>query len=62
MTHTDPDIQAEWDAARHQLAALLRPWVQEHAIPALVDQFVTGHMAARGWRPPLRPAPTWKRT
>jgi hypothetical protein len=62
VTHVDPDIQAEWDAARAQLAALLRPWVQDHAIPGIVEAFVTGHMATRGWRPPLRPAPTWKRT
>lgn len=54
---TDPDIQAAWNKARDRLAALPRPYVQTHLIDGLVKEFVSGHLSAEGWRPPLRPLP-----
>lgn len=54
---TDPDIQAAWDTARAALAELLRPYVQHHLVDDLARQYVAGHLAATGWRPPLGPLP-----
>ncbi|WP_327088550.1 hypothetical protein OIE66_40585 [Nonomuraea sp. NBC_01738] len=54
--HTDPDIQAAWREARDGLAALLRPYVQDHLVDKLATRYVDG-LELRGWRPPLRPPP-----
>lgn len=56
---TDPGLQAEWDAARDYLAAILKPWLPPAVISDLVTAYVTGYMAGAGWRPPTQPPPDW---
>lgn len=58
----DPDITAAFKQAADDLAALIRPYVQAHLVDNLARQYVANHLAAPGWRPPLRPAPEDWRT
>lgn len=57
----DPDLREQWTAVRRGLAAMLRPYVQEHLIEDLAVRAVAELLAGPGWRPPLREPPDWLR-
>jgi hypothetical protein len=57
MTDRDPEVQRHIDAAAHELARRLRPWVTGMADPdAFALRFIED-MHGEGWRPIPRPAP-----
>ncbi|MFI6819237.1 hypothetical protein ACIBG7_43100 [Nonomuraea sp. NPDC050328] len=57
----DPDIRQRWAELREGLALMLRPYVQEHLVDELARRAVAELVAGPGWKPPLRPAPDWRR-
>ncbi|WP_204061423.1 hypothetical protein [Microbispora corallina] len=57
MTTTKPEVGPAWRDLRKAIAAELRPYVQAHLLDDLAIRIVANHVAAPGWRPPLRPDP-----
>lgn len=53
--HVDPDIQAEWDRAEHELARRLRLHMVPHTADTLAAEFFAD-LSQERWRPPIRPA------
>ncbi len=53
-THTDEEIQAQWDRAARALEKRLRPYMQDLIRADFARQFIRD-MATQGFRPPLRP-------
>ncbi len=53
-THTDEEIQAQWDRAARALEMRLRPYVQDLLRWDLAQTFMRD-LAEQGFRPPLRP-------
>ena len=62
MNDKPSEFQRDIDAAVRKLERRLRPWAPMMADPhAFAAAYMDEDLLAEGWRPPLTPAPDWKR-